>query len=68
MSLIKDLIGLTIAETASEAIKTKLEKWSVDSDKKNLDAIEKLKALYDSGAITEREYKKKKKELLKKLK
>ena len=64
MGFIKNLIGLTIAETACNAINSKINKKKRAQEQENLETLSKLKELYDSGAITKKEYKKKKKEIL----
>ena len=64
MGFIKNLIGLTIAETACNAINSKISKRKREQEQENLETLSKLKELYDSGAITKKEYEKKKKEIL----
>ena len=64
MGFIKELIGLAIAETACDAINSKIRERKRAKEKENLETLAKLKELYDSGAITKKEYEKKKKEIL----
>ena len=64
MGFLKNLIGLTIAETACNAINTKINKRKKEQEQANLETLAKLKELYDNGAITKKEYEKKKKEIL----
>ena len=64
MGLLNKLIGLTVATTACNAISAKINKRRQAEEQNNLENLAKLKELYDSGAITKREYKKKKKEIL----
>lgn len=71
MGFIKDLIGLTITETACGLISSKLsagaQKRRLELEEKSMEELKLLKELYDSGAISEREYKKKKKELMRRM-
>lgn len=68
MGIFGKIIGLAIAETANTAVRSGVENRNKDRkakrDKQNFEALESLKALYDSGAITKKEYQKKKKEIL----
>ena len=64
MGFFKKIIGLRIAETACNAVNSKINTKKAEREKKRLEALEQLKKLYDTGAITEKEYKRKKKELL----
>lgn len=75
MGFLKDLIGLMLAgavsnvasnacDAASNALKTKLNKKQNQNDSEKFEMLKKLKELYDSGAITQREFNKKKKEIL----
>ena len=54
-----------IANEASGEEKKAETTISLQEQKNNLDALLKYKQLYDSGAITEEEYNKKREELLK---
>jgi len=65
VGFLTDLIKLTALETAHDIIKSKTDASKLKHDEKDLENLEKLKKLYDSGAITEKEYNKKKKEILK---
>lgn len=71
MGFFKELLGLTIAETASDVILCKLsegaQKRQLEKEEKSMEELMLLKELYDSGAITEREYKKKKKALMRRI-
>lgn len=64
MGFFKNLINLTIVETVCNTINSNLKKKRNDEKKKDIEKMEKLKELYDSGAITEKEYKKMKKNFL----
>ena len=65
MGFLKDLIKLTVLETAHDVIKTTTDKLSTKRDSKDIENLEKLKELYDSGAISKKEYERKKKQILK---
>ena len=65
MGFFKDLITLTVLETAHDVIKSTTDKLGAKQDAHDIENLEKLKALYDSGAISKREYEKKKKQILK---
>ena len=64
MGFIKDLIGLAIAETACNAINSKITEKKKLQEQENIETLAKLKELCDSGAITKKEYERKKKEIL----
>ncbi len=71
MGFFKDLTsltGLTIVQTACKSVSSKIKDWETKRKKEQLEALNKLKELYDAGTITEREYKKMKKEIMKKYK
>lgn len=72
MGIIKDLIGLTVAESAAKivdaAISPIIDKHQKKKEKEKLALLKELKELYDSGAITEKEYNKKKKKIMKEMK
>ena len=55
MGFLKNLITLTITETACNAINSKTKKKKDKEKEKNLEKLEKLKQLYDIGTITEKE-------------
>ena len=64
MGLFGKIIGLTIAGTACNAVSSKMGNKRAEREKQNFESLAKLKELYDSGAITEKEYKRKKQEIL----
>ncbi len=68
MGFIKDLITLTVLETAHDVIKTATDKFGTKHDSKDIENLEKLKELYDSGAISKKEYERKKNQILKRAK
>ena len=68
MGFIRDLITLTIVETAQDVIKTATDKLGTKHDSKDIENLEKLKELYDSGAISQKEYERKKKQILRRVK
>ena len=56
-------LGEKLIESAANIVDKKLNS-SENELKKQLRSLEQLKKLYDSGAITEKEYNKKKKQIL----
>ena len=68
MGFFGKIIGCAIAETANTVVKSGMEERKKDKkikrEQQNFDSLETLKALYDSKAITKKEYQKKKKEIL----
>lgn len=73
MGILSTIVKIAVAGTVNKAIdvvKTKVVTKAYNKEKeleiKRIDALEHLNELHDSGAITEREYKKTKKRLLNK--
>ena len=64
MGLLGKIIGLTIAGTACNAVSSKISNKKAEREKQNFESLARLKELYDSGAITKKEYKRKKQEIL----
>ena len=73
MGILSTIVKIAVVGTVNKAIdvvKTKVVTKAYNKEKeleiKRIDALEHLNELHDSGAITEREYKKTKKRLLNK--
>ena len=73
MAFLSKIIGLKFAETACDAVVSKLDDMKAkrevieaEREARDLENLEKLKKLYDAGVITKREYKRKKRELMNK--
>ena len=64
MGIIKTLLGEKLVETAAKIVDSKISSNEHEL-KKQFKSLEKLKELYDAGIITEKEYNKKKKQILK---
>ena len=64
MGLISKLIGGAIAYSACNSAVSKANKQKETQKHAQLETLEHLKYLYDSGAITKKEYERKKKEIL----
>ena len=64
MGYLKDMITLKVLETAHDVIKPITDKLNAKHDARDLENLEKLKELYDSGAISKKEYERKKKQIL----
>ena len=68
MGFFGKIIGCAVVETANTVFKTEMEERKKDKklkrEQQNYESLETLKALYDSRAITKKEYQRKKKEIL----
>ena len=64
MGFLSKLIGSAVAYTTCNAVNTKISKQKESQKRAQLETLEHLKYLYDSGAITKKEYERKKKEIL----
>lgn len=64
MGFFSKLIGGALAYSACNAVTNKANKQKESQKRDMLETLEHLKYLYDTGAITEKEYERKKKEIL----
>ena len=57
MGLLKNIVGAALTQKTCDVLTAKIDKWQLES-------LEKLEKLYQNGTITEKEYKRKKKDLM----
>ena len=74
MGLIKDAIGMAFAHRGLKALKKKEEKEKAgakrdkaEKDRNNLSNLRKLQELYDDGIITDEEFERKRRQIMREL-